>query len=181
MVEFALPAVTPANVCDEPGDPKRLVAAAHLRLRELNTAAAPDLLPVAIGADPRSAEAHYLSGEALFLERRLDEALACRATASRLGIDRDLLARGRIMSWMVPGDFAWMAHMLRGEFERAWEIGDAATAGGEIGDAYPSPPPPHMRGVWSGQPLAGTAGRGRCRHGLRDTTQVMPPPSATRP
>ena len=72
----------------------------------------------------QAADAHYLLGETLFLQRRLDAALRCHAAALRQGMDCDIAARGRAMSGLIPGDFGWMSHMLRGDFESAWRLGD---------------------------------------------------------
>src|SRR5438309_636821 len=49
---------------------------------------------------------HYLRGEALFLLRRLDEALAAHSEAGRLALQRGA-DRGAAMSGLVPGDFGW--------------------------------------------------------------------------
>src|SRR5258708_7933195 len=125
MVEAALPAVTPANVCDEPGDPKRLVAAAHLRLRELNTAAALDLPRGPNGARPRPAAAPHLSRRAPFFQRRPAEALACPATPTPPRIHSMGGASGRasrsparrcwcgaVMAWATPSSSSAMRPLL---------------------------------------------------------------------
>ena len=43
---------------------------------------------------PESGTAHYLRGEAVFLQRRLDEALKCHCMAFSRGFDRDIAVRG---------------------------------------------------------------------------------------
>ncbi|HEX6442555.1 MAG TPA: hypothetical protein VF007_10235 [Stellaceae bacterium] len=121
---------------------------------------------------PREAAAHYLRGEALFLLRRLDEALAAHQAASVHGIAPDGTI-GSAMSGMVPGDFAWMSHMLRGDFESAWRLADAdrerRNRAGIGGAGWPR----HLRPVWDGSPLDGRHVLVRCYHGLGDTIQFM--------
>ena len=65
---------------------------------------------------------------------------------------------------------AWMAAMRRGDFARAWEIGDhvlarrlAAGPGRHL--------PRHQQSVWEGRPLEGRRVLVRCYHGLGDTIQ----------
>jgi hypothetical protein len=122
---------------------------------------------------PEAAAAHYLRGEAWFLERRVDEALQCHGMALRCGIDRDIAARGQAMSGVVPGDFAWMCHMLRGDFESAWRLADRDLAmrrrSGIDGAAWPR----HMRPVWDGSALDGKRVLVRCYHGLGDTIHFI--------
>src|SRR5689334_9590458 len=89
------------------------VGRAHLREGRLAQALA--AFDAALLLCPNAAPAHYLRGEALFLQRRLDEALESHAAAVRHGIDRDGRGRGQAMSGVVPGDFGWMSHMLRGD------------------------------------------------------------------
>jgi hypothetical protein len=113
---------------------------------------------------------HYLRGEALFLQRRLDEALDAHAAATRLAIQAGA-DRGTAMSGLVPGDFGWMSHMLRGDFESAWRLADAdrdrRRRAGITGADWPR----HMRPVWDGGELSGTHVLVRCYHGLGDTIQ----------
>jgi hypothetical protein len=113
---------------------------------------------------------HYLRGEALFLQRRLDEALDAHAAATRLAIQAGA-DRGTAMSGLVPGDFGWMSHMLRGDFESAWRLADAdrdrRRRAGITGADWPR----HMRPVWDGGGLSGTHVLVRCYHGLGDTIQ----------
>ena len=113
---------------------------------------------------------HYLRGEALFLQRRLDEALDAHAAATRLAIQAGA-DRGTAMSGLVPGDFGWMSHMLRGDFESAWRLADAdrdrRRRAGITGADWPR----HMRPVWDGGELSGAHVLVRCYHGLGDTIQ----------
>lgn len=62
----------------------------------------------------------------------------------------------------------WTTHMLRGEFERAWAIGDVARAQAPASTANKESAPPR-RLVWRGTPLAGKRVLIRCYHGLGDT------------
>src|SRR3954447_18990393 len=94
------------------------------RLREWHLVTASAVFEAALQLRPDCPIAHYLRGEALYLGRRLDEALACHAAALRLGLDGCDGGRGAAMSGMVPGDFAWMSHMVRGDFESAWQCAD---------------------------------------------------------
>ena len=126
----------------------------------------------AVNQCPDAAAAHYLRGEALFLQRRLDEALQCHAAALRHGMDRDIAARGRAMSGLIPGDFGWMSHMLRGDFESAWRLADQDRAlCCSSGSAKPLPR--HMRPVWDGTPFDGRHVLVRCYHGLGDTLHFI--------
>ena len=119
---------------------------------------------------PDNPTVHYLRGEALFLLRRLDEALNAHAAATRLAM-RAGADRGAAMSGLVPGDFGWMSHMLRGDFESAWRLADAdrdrRRRAGITGADWPR----HMRPVWDGAALAGARVLVRCYHGLGDTIQ----------
>ena len=120
----------------------------------------------------QAADAHYLRGETLFLQRRLDAALRCHAAALRQGMDCDIAARGRAMSGLIPGDFGWMSHMLRGDFESAWRLADQDRAlRGSGGSATPLPR--HMRPVWDGTPFDGRHVLVRCYHGLGDTLHFI--------
>jgi tetratricopeptide (TPR) repeat protein len=119
---------------------------------------------------PEDAAVHYRRGEALFLLRRLDAALAAHDAACRLAIETGS-DRNAGMSGLVPGDFGWMSHMLRGDFARAWRQADAdrerRRAAGISGAGWPR----HMRPVWDGGDLAGARVLVRCYHGLGDTIQ----------
>ena len=126
----------------------------------------------AIRQRPDMAAPFYLRGEAFFLQRRLGEALQCHAAALGRGMDRDIAARGRAMSGLVPGDFGWMSHMLRGDFESAWRLADQdrERCGGCASAARL---PRHMRPVWAGAPLDGRHVLVRCYHGLGDTLHFV--------
>lgn len=147
------------------------IDAGRRAVREWRLGDADRFLIAALQADPESAEAHYLRGEALFLQRRLNEALRYRSEARRLGADRDDYVRGRCMSGVVPGDFAWMTHMLRGDFPEAWQLSDAI-----LREKQTAPEshdiPRHVRSVWRGQPLTGRI-LIRCHQGLGDTIQFI--------
>jgi hypothetical protein len=122
---------------------------------------------------PHAAAAHYLRGEAWFLQRRLREALQCHEMALCRGLDRDVAARGQAMSGVIPGDFGWMCHMLRGDFEGAWRLADhdqELLHGRCVGTGQW---PRHNRPVWDGGTLDGRRILVRCYHGLGDTIQFI--------
>ena len=116
---------------------------------------------------------HYLRGEALFLQRRLDEALDAHAAAIPPRDDSAGADRGTAMSGLVPGDFGWMSHMLRGDFESAWRLADADRDGAAAPGSPAADWPRHMRPVWDGGGLSGTHVLVRCYHGLGDTIQFV--------
>jgi hypothetical protein len=158
--------MTPGKArCDE------LIETGCACLREWRLSEAAAAFEAALQLRPDSPIAHYLRGEALFLDRRIDEALASHAAALRHGIDRCDGGRGAAMSGMVPGDFAWMSHMLRGDFESAWQCADddreQRRRAGITGRDWPR----HLRPVWDGRPLSGMHVLVRCHHGLGDTIQ----------
>src|SRR4051812_29740209 len=111
---------------------------------------------------------HYLRGEALFLLRQLDEALAAHAASCHLAL-RKGADRGAAMSGLVPGDFGWMTHMLRGDFESAWRLADADRERRRLAGIAGAEWPRHMRPVWEGAELTGARVLVRCYHGLGDT------------
>lgn len=152
---------------------ERLTAAGLSHLSAWRLTEAVDAFEAAVRLRPDCAEAHYRQGEALFLQRRLDRALACHAAAVRCGIDRDIGGRGRAMSGMVPGDFAWMSHMLRGDLTRAWRLADRERGQRRRAGTDCSFWPRHMRPVWNGAALAGAHVLVRCHHGLGDTIQFI--------
>jgi hypothetical protein len=119
---------------------------------------------------PDDPAAHHLRGEALFLQRRLDEALDSHATASVLA-DASGIDRGAAMSGLVPGDFGWMSHMLRGDFESAWGLADADRERRRRAGISGADWPRHMRPVWDGTDLTGARVLVRSYHGLGDTIQ----------
>ncbi|MBV9967023.1 MAG: ADP-heptose--LPS heptosyltransferase [Alphaproteobacteria bacterium] len=149
-----------------------LIAAGRGKLWEGRCAEARACFEAVLDDCPEEAAAHYLCGEAYFLERRLDEALACHAAALNRGMDRDIAARGRAMSGMIPGDFGWMSHMLRGDFESAWQLGDRDQALCRQNLSVSSLPR-HMRALWDGSPLDGRRVLVRCYHGLGDTIHFI--------
>lgn len=149
------------------------IEAGRAWLRDWRLAEATAAFEAALQLRPNCPIAHYLRGEALFLQRRFDEALASHAAALRCGIDRCGGGRGAAMSGMVPGDFAWMSHMLRGDFESAWQCADREREqrrrAGITGRGWPR----HLRPVWDGRPLDGGPVLVRCHHGLGDTIQFL--------
>jgi hypothetical protein len=150
-----------------------LIAAGREQLRRRHIEDALASFDIALQLCPEAAAAHYLRGEALFLQRRVDEALRCHDMALRGEIERDVAARGEAMSGMIPGDFAWMCHMLRGDFESAWRLADRdlvlRRGNGIAVDSWPR----HMRPVWDGAALDGRHVLVRCYHGLGDTIQFI--------
>jgi hypothetical protein len=150
-----------------------LIAAGREQLRCWHIEDALTSFDIALRLCPEAAAAHYLRGEALFLQRRVDEALRCHDAARRCGIGRDIAARGAAMSGMIPGDFAWMCHMLRGDFESAWRLADRDLAlrrrSGIAVDSWPR----HMRPVWDGTSVDGRHVLVRCYHGLGDTIHFI--------
>lgn len=65
----------------------------------------------------------------------------------------------------------WIAAMLDGAFERAWEVSDRVLRqrrGQSCADL-----PHHLRWVWDGTPLVGRRVLVRCYHGLGDTLQFI--------
>jgi hypothetical protein len=65
----------------------------------------------------------------------------------------------------------WMYHMRRGEFEKAWQISDAALAARAGIPCWHLPR--HLQYIWNGQPLDGRRVLVRCYHGLGDTIQFI--------
>ncbi|RPE81592.1 glycosyltransferase family 9 protein [Vulcaniibacterium tengchongense] len=66
---------------------------------------------------------------------------------------------------------AWLRHMRRGEWGRAWAITDR-----ELPARARTPCwhwPRHLQYVWTGEPLAGRRVLVRCYHGLGDTLQFV--------
>ena len=106
-----------------------LIAAGRAKLWDGRLEEAQHCFDAALRQRSQEAVPHYLRGESFFLRRRLDEALRCPAAALSCGMDRDIGARGRAMSGVVPGDFGWMCHMLRGDFESAWRLADRDRSG----------------------------------------------------
>ena len=90
--------------------------------------------------------------EALLDRRRLSTALACFDMAERKGEDPDRCAAGR-----------WMAWMLQGDFEKAWQESDAIRCRGALD--------PHR--FWNGESMRGNRVMVRCLHGLGDAVQFL--------
>ena len=128
-------------------------------MREQRLAEAVAAFDRALQHYPDDPAVHYLRGEALFLLRRLDEALDAHAAATRFAM-RAGADRGAAMSGLVPGDF-----------ESAWRLADAdrdrRRRAGITGADWPR----HMRPVWDGSELGGARVLVRCYHGLGDTIQ----------
>lgn len=137
-------------------------------MREQRLAAAVALFDSALRHCPDDPALHYLRGEALFLLHRLDEALASHAASCRLAARRGA-DRGAAMSGLVPGDFGWMSHMLRGDFASAWRLADADRERRRLAGITGADWPRHMRPVWNGADPAGARVLVRCYHGLGDT------------
>ena len=149
-----------------------LIAAGRAELWRWRLDQALALFDAALRLRPEAAAAHYLRGEALFLHRRLDEALDSHAAASGLGVAEEGIL-GEAMSGMVPGDFAWMSHMLRGDFASAWGLADADRERRRRTGISCAGWPRHLRPVWDGSPLEGRKVLVRCYHGLGDTIQFI--------
>jgi ADP-heptose:LPS heptosyltransferase len=137
-------------------------------MREQRLAEAIALFDSALRHCPDDPALHYLRGEALFLLRRLDEALDAHAASCRLAIQRGT-DRGAAMSGLVPGDFGWMSHMLCGDFASAWRLADADRKRRRLAGITGADWPRHIRPVWDGAELTGARVLVRCYHGLGDT------------
>src|SRR3954452_10799226 len=85
-------------------------------------------------------------------DMRLGDALRLFTEAEGAGSDPDICAAGR-----------WTCHMLRGQFEKAWEESDAIERRGR--------PDPHR--FWNGTSFRGKHVMIRCLHGLGDTIQFI--------
>ena len=66
---------------------------------------------------------------------------------------------------------AWLRHMRRGEWERAWAITDREMARRACEPCAHWPR--HLQYVWTGAPLGGRRVLVRCYHGLGDTLQFI--------
>jgi len=150
-----------------------LIAAGRERLWHWRIDDALRSLRAASRLRPQAGAAHYLRGEAWFLQRQLDRALHCHELALRCGMDRDIAARGRAMSGVVPGDFGWMCHMLQGDFESAWRLADRDRDLRRGRPMNAATLPRHSRAVWDGSALDGQRILVRCYHGLGDTIQFI--------
>lgn len=90
--------------------------------------------------------------EALLSARDTDAALAVYAEAERGCAEPDRLSGGR-----------WMCHMLRGEYDLAWQESDAIRARGAVD--------PHR--FWQGEAIDGRRVMLRCLHGYGDTVMYL--------
>lgn len=90
--------------------------------------------------------------EALFDQRRLEAALDCFNIAERNGADPDRCAGGR-----------WLAWMLLGKSEEAWQESDAIRRR----NSYD----PHR--FWNGESIRGKRVIVRCLHGFGDSVQFL--------
>lgn len=152
-------------------DPDCLTEAARDLIRRHQPAEALASLDRVIAAAPNHATAHFLRGEALFLLRRIEPALAAYGQALHLGLDRDYDAFEAAMSGAIPGDFGWLSAMLLGDFEEAWAIADHTLRRRQAAGRDLDHLPRHLRPVWDGTPLSGKSVLVRCYHGLGDTIQ----------
>ena len=94
-----------------------------------------------------------------------------RRAASRMTGGAD---RGAAMSGLVPGDFGWMSHMLRGDFESAWRLADADRERRRRAGITGADWPRHMRPVWDGGELARRARAGALLSRARRHDPVRP-------
>lgn len=65
----------------------------------------------------------------------------------------------------------WVRYMRRGEWERAWALGDTAMR--ELAGCDFRHVPRHLQYVWTGAPVEGRRVLVRCYHGLGDTLQFI--------
>ncbi|MGH8228661.1 MAG: hypothetical protein ACREU3_12310 [Steroidobacteraceae bacterium] len=65
----------------------------------------------------------------------------------------------------------WRRHICRGEWERAWRIGDCVLQDRSGRPAWHLPR--HLQPVWDGRARAGKRVLVRCYHGLGDTVQFI--------
>ena len=99
-----------------------------------------------------TADALLEDAEGLLDARRIDAALQRFQAADVAGASADRCAAGR-----------WMAWMLRGELERAWEESDAIRKRGA--------PDPHR--FWNGEDITNKSVVLRCLHGFGDAVQML--------
>lgn len=98
------------------------------------------------GADP------LLDAERLLGLRRLPEALTAFYAAEQAGCDPERISAGR-----------WLAAMLAGDFEAAWQENDGVRAR--------HAPDPHR--MWNGESVAGRKVIVRCLHGFGDAVMML--------
>ena len=70
---------------------------------------------------------------------------------------------------LAPSGDAWLWHMRRGDFARAWQVSEAVLQARRAAQVLHLPR--HEQAIWSGQPLDGRRVLVRCYHGLGDTIQ----------
>ncbi|MGQ9369626.1 hypothetical protein [Azospirillum sp. ST 5-10] len=117
-----------------------------------------------------AAEARALIERAgtLFRLRRIRECLALHERALALGVVDPLDTAGE----------RWAAHMLLGDFERAWTVSDLVLRRTPRSQLNRPDRPFHLRAVWDGSPFHGRHVLVRCYHGLGDIVQFaryLPP------
>ena len=94
----------------------------------------------------------FAEAESLLAQRRLPDAVECFHRAEAAGENPDRCAAGR-----------WMAFMLSGRFESAWQESDAIRKRG-----LPDP-----QRIWHGEDLVGKRVIVRCLHGYGDAVQFF--------
>jgi hypothetical protein len=155
------------------GPAEPFIASGQTLLRQHRATEALARFEQALVMAPQHATAEFLRGEALFLMRDIEGALASYRRAMDLGLAQEATAFQAAMSGAVTGDFGWFAAMLLGRFEEAWQISDRTlhyrlAAGDEQAGL-----PRHLRPVWRGETLAGKTVLVRCHHGLGDAIQFI--------
>ena len=93
-----------------------------------------------------------LRAESLLAGRCLPDAVKCFEMAEAAGADADRCAAGR-----------WMAHMLAGHFQSAWQESDAIRRRDR----------PDSNRFWQGEDLSGARVIVRCLHGYGDAVQFL--------
>jgi tetratricopeptide (TPR) repeat protein len=149
------------------------IASGRVLLRRQRPAEALVQFEQALAVTPGHATAEFLRGEALFLLRDIERALASYHRAMNLGLARDPAAFHAAMSGAVAGDFGWFSAMLLGRFEEAWQISDRTLGQRLAAGQDDCHLPRHLRSVWRGESLAGKTVLVRCNHGLGDTIQFI--------
>ncbi len=95
---------------------------------------------------------HFAKGNRELRRMRPVAAIRCFNEAERSGYDPDGCSAGR-----------WICHMLRGQYESAWQESDRIAARGR----------PDPNRFWDGNPVDGRSVLIRCLHGLGDTLQFV--------
>lgn len=103
----------------------------------------------------------------------LHRAAVERLRARAIGETLDLLDRAVALGAdpLAVGGERWMAHMLLGDFEKAWEVGDLVLRRTGPTGLNRTDRPYHRRAVWDGTPFEGRRVLVRCYHGLGDIVQ----------